>query len=144
MAITKLGKIYGETWDLNQALSTSLDEGSADRLLRHSAAIKSKEDPTSYRKALSIGGGIGAILGAVPGAINRSGKGAFRGAALGAAAGGLLGAGVKKDDDTQIEDARRYLSENRIDRLKRRAALKGSVGSPKGVHPLKYKYPIHN
>lgn len=71
------------------------------------AKAKAKEEPTSYKRSIPTGAGIGAVGGGILGAIlSRSLGGTALSAAGGAALGGLAGAGATAHDKSSIEKAR--------------------------------------
>ena len=119
--ITKLGRIMGTDFGSTQRRASYLtDEDSANRMVQRSAESKSQEDKSSWGRAIGTGAAAGAGGGGLAGRVaGKSPRQALLGAGIGAAAGGLLGAGEKKYDDIQKEDAEQAKSESRDERAKR-------------------------
>lgn len=65
-------------------------------------------------------GGAGALSGALLGAPAGGGSAAIGGIS-GALGGGALGYALKKSDDYEVDDAKSYLKESPLDRIRRRA-----------------------
>lgn len=122
MPVTKLAKLTGEDWGKALNHSARLGEESGEQLLTYTARRKAMEEPTTWKRSLLTGGGIGAGLGAIVGTAT---KNPTAGVLAGALAGGTMGAATggtaKMMDDFAIRDASNYLKETRMDRLRRRA-----------------------
>ena len=118
--ITKLGRIMGTDFGAAQRRASYLGDDSASHMVQRSAESKSQEDKSSWGRAIGTGAAAGAGGGALAGRVaGKSPRQALLGAGIGAAAGGLLGAGEKKYDAIQKEDAEQAKSESRDERARR-------------------------
>jgi hypothetical protein len=124
MSITKIGRVLGENFHQAQLDASFMPPGQNELVLNRSASDKVSEDPTTWRKALAygagIGGGLGSLIGAGSSPKNRA-LGVLGGLAAGAGVGSLTGAAAKVKDDNQMKDAKRYIEESPAIKARRQA-----------------------